>query len=682
MLLLKPTKIKINLHLKFINNPYISKPYSSFKGAIINLKKTNMKRIITLFFALATISLSFAQSNANNKVKRSAQEAKVIQNNIESTTESRAVDCLWESDFSSASDWTLDHDATDCSLDWEIGQNLECTGFYPMLAIESANGYYAMVDSDAYGGEEGGTDVEDSWMTMSNPVDLSNVPNVIVEMDTWYQSYNSEKCFLVVSTDGTFPTDLTPATEADPANGIYEIFPGISGEAGTDVGDNPTTTRINISEAAGGQSQVWVRFNWTGTWGYAWFIDNVCIAEQPADDITLTYGVVSHNGTGMEYGRVPNDQIAGDMSVGAGVYNFGVNVQDNVSVEMEIEDTDTYVVATSSNFNSQLYNATTGEYEDISGSMISGADWYFEDTTPSLDAGTYTAHFDVSSDGDSGEGELGEDNSVRREFSITDNIYSIDGIDIYTENIAITRIGTGSFTDATDGFVMMTYYDISSGTDVAGARIILDSYAYTSPLTVPGGELVVALRDTVGTAVGTTFAAENSIVATSDFYLVTQADIDMGFIDVAFTSPYYASPNAYMLSVEMYSNGNGNDIYILDDETVPQPGNSSMIYIPGDQAYTNGTAAGIRMLMGSSIGLDEELSNLNVYPNPSNGIINIEISESNKFTVTINDILGKVISTDEINSTTTLDLQHLDKGVYFVNISNSTVTNTTKVIID
>ena len=66
---------------------------------------------------------------------------------------------------------------------------------YPFNAVESANGYYAMLDSDNYGGEEGGTEVEDSWMTMSNPVDCSNTPNVIVEMDTWYRSYNSEKCF-------------------------------------------------------------------------------------------------------------------------------------------------------------------------------------------------------------------------------------------------------------------------------------------------------------------------------------------------------------------------------------------------------------------------------------------------------------------------------------------------------
>ena len=59
---------------------------------------------------------------------------------------SYSQDCLWESDFSDSSDWTLNHDATDCSLDWEIGQNLECGGFYPINPVESANGYYAMID--------------------------------------------------------------------------------------------------------------------------------------------------------------------------------------------------------------------------------------------------------------------------------------------------------------------------------------------------------------------------------------------------------------------------------------------------------------------------------------------------------------------------------------------------------
>ena len=39
-------------------------------------------------------------------------------------------------------------------------------------------------------------------------------------------------------------------------------------------------------------------------------------------------------------------------------------------------------------------------------------------------------------------------------------------------------MGTGSFTDATDGFMIMTYYELDQATDVADLEIMLDSYAY------------------------------------------------------------------------------------------------------------------------------------------------------------------------------------------------------------
>ena len=638
-----------------------------------------MKKIITLFFTFSMILFSFSQSNATFKMNKHVEKT-IKLNTIEQSTNSRSIDCIWESDFSDASQWSTEHDASDCSLDWEIGYNLTMGGFFPISDINSEDGYYAMVDSDEYGGEEGGTEVEDSWLTMTTSVDLSAYDNVIVEFDSWYRRYNNERCFVVVSTDGTFPSDLTPTTEADPANGIYPVFTDM--ENVTSLAENPTTTRVNISEAAGGQDQVWIRFNWTGTWGYAWFIDNVCIAQQPADDITLSYGVVTHNGTSEEYGRVPKDQIGDDITVGAGVYNFGVNAQDNVSVTMSITDIDGAEAASSYDFNSQIYNADTGEYEDVSGSMASDANWYFNTTTAPLETGLYSASFTASSDGDGDGGEFSNDNSRTREFAITDMEYSIDGIDVYTTDASTTRLGTGSFTDASDGFIMMTYYDLSNSADIAGARIMLDSYMYSSPLTVAGGELVVSLKDTLGIAEGTTFDPTSGIYAQSDFYLLTQADVDLGYVDVGFSESYSADPGAYMLTVEMYSNGNENDMYILDDTTVPQPAYCSMIYIPGDQAYTNGTAAGIRMLLGNSVGTAEDLNNLSIYPNPSNGIINIELDKNNEYQLTVNDVLGKIVSRETISSSKTLDVQHLQKGVYFINISNTEMTKTAKVIIE
>ena len=642
-----------------------------------------MKRIITLFFAFSLIAMSFGQSSSNITAKKMKSEPRV-QSQVNFEIQPRAIDCIWESDFTDASEWVTDHDANDCSLDWEIGQNLECGGFYPIDAIDSDDGYYAMLDSDEYGGEEGGTETEDSWLTMANPVDCSNYNNVIVEFDTWYQSYNTERCFLVVSTDGTFPTNLDPTTEADPANGIYELFPDISGDVQANTG-NPATRRINITEAAAGQSQVWVRFNWTGTWGYAWFIDRVCVAEQPADDISLDYGVVSHNGTGEEYGRVPTGQIGNTVNCAGQVFNFGYADQTNVMMSMDVVDESNYNVASVDFGEDDMYGLDTEGYLDlsttISGPVATDQIVYFsKDVGMSPTPGVYTATFTASSDGDNENGESFGDNSAVREFAFTDNIYSSDGLGVYS-NADYTRMGTGSFLDGSDGFMMMSYYDISAGTNVAGVTIMLDSYGYSTPETVAGGELVVAIRDT--SLLSSESFDPTDVIDQTDFYLVTDGDVANGFITVPFSSPVYLSPNAYYISVEMYSNGNESDIYILDDETVPQPSYLSMIYIPGDQVYSNGNAAAIRLITGESVGVDEnKIAGLNIYPNPSNGMLNIELDEQGQFNLEINDMLGKVVCTKSISSNTMLDLTDLDKGIYFVKLSNSVATQTTKVIIE
>ena len=219
--------------------------------------------------------------------------------------------------------------------------------------------------------------------------------------------------FLVVSTDGTFPTDLSPTTEADPANGIYEIFPDVSNDVGADLGDNPSTRRINISESAGGQPQVWIRFNWTGTWGYAWFIDRVCVAEQPADDIELSYGLVSHNGTGEEYGRVPLNQLGDGAYTGGGAFNFGVNDANDISLTMDVTNSAGENVTSQTNYTMYGYelDAVAGGLvlnmdNPIYGPVATNTNVYFEDMTPmsGVSEDIYTASFTLFSFGDNEDG--------------------------------------------------------------------------------------------------------------------------------------------------------------------------------------------------------------------------------------------------------------------------------------
>ena len=634
------------------------------------------------------ISLSFAQTNSNIKFKKSKQETSITNIKVSNTIQPRqGGDCIFSDDFSNPSTWVIDHDDEACSLDWEIGTGLEAEGFYPISTIESttADNGYAMVDSDEYGGEEGGTEVENSWFTTAEALDLSNYPNVVLEFETWYRSWTYEKCWVVTSTDGVSWPALTPDSEADPAAGIYEVFPGISGDGGADVGENPTVKRINISESAGGESQVWIRFHWTGTWGYTWFVDDVCVIEQPADDLVLNYGVVSHTGTGEEYGRIPKDQVGSSMQFGGEVFNFGVNGQSEVSLSMDMSLDGNTITSGETGFT--MYSIDADGYysvEETDGMIDADESVYFQmdSDNPSTELGLYTADFTVNSYAEMDGAETFGNNVQSREFAITEDVYSIDGIDVYS-NPSVTRLGTGSFTDGSDGFMMMTYYEIEQTTDVAGLEIMLDSYLFGSPLSAPGGEIIISLRDTAD-VFAETFNPSATLVE-SDFYMVTQDDIDDGSLEIAFDSPYSLSPGAYYACVEMYSNNNDADIYILDDETVPQPGGASMIFIPGDAVYTNGTAAGIRMKLGSGQGFDIEetvLSGVSVYPNPSTGSININFENNDNYTIEVTNIIGEIILVKNVNSNAIIDLTNFEKGTYLVKVFNSELSKTERVVIE
>ncbi len=86
----------------------------------------------------------------------------------------------------------------------------------------------------------------------------------------------------------------------------------------------------------------------------------------------------------------------------------------------------------------------------------------------------------------------------------------------------------------------------------------------------------------------------------------------------------------------------------------------------------------------SSVGLAENRNNLkfNVYPNPFNSDLNIGlISMAEATTATVSDITGKVIYSQELTSMqTNLDLNFLQSGIYFLEISSGNNKSVKKII--
>ena len=612
-----------------------------------------MKKIQLLAGALLVASSVFAQKAELTK-KDFVQTKKTVK-----TLPSAKSVAIWSDDFSDASTWVIDHDASACDLDWQIGIGLAPSGSYAIAAMASTtyeNGS-AMIDSDLYGGAEGGSDIEDSWITTANPIDLSANPNVVLQFETWYKKYNSETCFIVTSTNNTDWPDLTPDFDATTNTNVYEAFPGVD-----EMPSNPTEWRLNISPSTGGESTVWVRFHWTGTYGYAWMLDDVAILEQPANDIVLNSAWVSTTG-GYEYGRTPSAHVKDTLVLGGEVFNFGINDQTNVEITMDVNNAAGASVLSESATIATLDNDSTVYAEAIM-------------TGFSLGEGMYELTTIASSDADNSNGTNFVNNTYTRNFEVSKNLFSIDGIGVYDNDMLTTNyIGT----NWGNGTIVMARYELLVPTDVVGLELGLTS------LSDVGGQVFPFLvtEETIGTD---DMSSSNRLAENEDGVMITQGHLDSGilFADLVATT---LEPGVYYACVELYNGPNEDDrVYILDDETVAQPGNASMFhYIDDATNYTNGTAAAIRLAIDDfEVGIEEAKTALfSVSPNPSNGVFTVIANNADNYTLEVINILGEVVSTKSIEGAIneTINISNLNAGVYLVKVSSATTQNVQRVII-
>ena len=620
-----------------------------------------MKKIYLIILSVAIVSgLNAQYKKSEGPVARSIEhsELKPITNNF---NQEKTV--LWSNTFSSAADWVIGHDASACALDWSIG-TVSCAGSYPIADIVSSTAAdgWAMVDSDAYGGANGGSEIEDSWITMASPIDLSAYPNVVVEFETHYRRFNSERPYVVVGIgDGagnvTWP-DLDPLTDISTLTNVFDAFPNWANGAAT---TNPQLMQINISSALVGLtptelSDIYIRLHWTGTWGYAWFVDDFAIIEQPQNDVqTSTAYISGENNSGVEYGRTPSNHVDANYFVGAQIFNFGVQDQTNVVM--------------TGDFGSFGNSGSTTLLEADSSITI--------ETTEALtlSTGLYEGDFTSVSDQETSGAATFGNNVYERNFEVTSDVYSLDGAGNHPAGYDdYTSLGTASFTDAEDGLVLATLYHLKQADQVSGLRVMLTSTGNTA-----GGEIIASIKDT-----SAFWANVMTNLFVSSATTVTANDISNGYVDVWFNEVLNINAGVYYAAIELYSFGNASDIRVLDDRTVAQPSDASAIYIPGDQSYTNGTGTAIRMLMGNGwgVGVDEAtLEGVSVYPNPSEGIVNITNTNNEENSIVVFDVLGQIIMTKVSNTTTTIDLSNQGTGVYLVEVSNNNGTIIERVII-
>jgi hypothetical protein len=101
---------------------------------------------------------------------------------------------------------------------------------------------------------------------------------------------------------------------------------------------------------------------------------------------------------------------------------------------------------------------------------------------------------------------------------------------------------------------------------------------------------------------------------------------------------------------------------------------------------------GLKIVYGSKVNNVNQISNksevsrtFNIFPNPTKGVLNIELSELNGnllSTIEIRDLSGKLVLTDHLKTRhQQLNIASLSKGVYFISIRNRNGMQTEKLIL-
>jgi hypothetical protein len=114
----------------------------------------------------------------------------------------------------------------------------------------------------------------------------------------------------------------------------------------------------------------------------------------------------------------------------------------------------------------------------------------------------------------------------------------------------------------------------------------------------------------------------------------------------------------------------------------------TIYYNKNDNQTTQiGVENAITLALTPLVGIDEQAENdmnLTAYPNPTNGIINVEYSSKIPVHFNVINMLGENVFSQKTNNTkkTTIDLSNLKKGLYFLQMTTESKTTSLKFTLN
>lgn len=628
-----------------------------------------MKKFTLLLIVTMICTVTFGQY-----VQKEAQLRKDVPTIAKYSNQSYAEltkEAIWSNDFSNPSDWVMDHATDTEDKDWVI-----CTvetapagwitpyGMNEDFVSPTVDNGFALYNSDY--GSSSGPPTQDAWIQIANPIDLSTVDAPRFIFSTYYKRWD-DLVYFEYSTNGTDWTAI-------------ELFPEI-------VHGGATTpdfiNLLNVPEL-GNVATAYFRFRNVGDWDYGWYIDDISVVDAPNYDLKLMstatnfFGIIDYHEAGQEqyyhysshFGMIPDEclvQPAGYILFNAVVLNNGMQ-EATPSVDVTITDP----------ASNEVYSFTyTHDVPLMSGELDTldiawGDDEFYVMSQEDFMLGNFDITFEAYIDGQ--EDGAPDNNSYATFFEATDYTYARDGGSL--DGVC----GPGIWLDG--------------GND--GDMFAVD-YTFFESTTIDSVQAYIVSNSTAGTAVichALQFDSESTTwVSLAQSSLITIEEADLGtWKTFTFSDPAAIALGGEETSIdikialEFYYNGEDNVLWIGEDNTIPSSVWGTSWKFAGDEGWTVITNYynSVPMIRAFIIPtLDNVASNfaqndINMYPNPSTGIVTISNVEG--ATIEVINLMGQVVaSIENANEINNIDLSKNAEGTYIVRIINGNEISTSKL---
>jgi hypothetical protein len=517
----------------------------------------------------------------------------------------------------------------------------------------------------------------------TDTIDLTGNPFVELKFNGFARQWNTSEFKVAISNDGGVTYTDTIQFHQD---------------LGTNATGSPSTVNTaNISAVAGNQPYVMLAFIFDGAGGttgfqgyYYWQVDDIEIRDLPrhalrfseASDGAPVHDII-YDGGGARQPRMGHMSLPHVMPINfdSNLYNFGSQTQTNVKLTVEIYNGTSLVTSLNSGVVASLAAGDTATYVDLVTPQ-----W-----TPSAN-GTYDIVYTYTSD--SVTAAMAERDTFNVVVRSGDGMLGNNANDI--SSLDWGNVSNGFGTTVTD-----------YGTDGGGQAVMLDMEGIDNYVegvdiglvnsTVDGGDVLIEVYDTAGFSFtggfgGNALISEQFTVPTGSSGTITTFNFTTGSGP---NGELYLDAGTYYFVVYTFSNGGANDIEIANDQSFAQVGRASMMYFVADSRWYSGYTGSLTFNAPfirarsenktASLGDADALSQLKVYPNPSRGEVNIEMEQAGTTTLELLDLAGNRLYTETIsgngNETITRDFSHMPKGMYILNASGETHTQSVKLSI-